>query len=101
MAFDPEYLIWVMPTEGTDMPREVPFWTFRFFSCMVIEMVMVNGEKMDLDGRALGEFLRGSGFGTDGVAVERNGVVVPGRELDGTVLSDGDVLEIVRFVGGG
>ncbi|MCD8212208.1 MAG: sulfur carrier protein ThiS [Oscillospiraceae bacterium] len=64
-------------------------------------MVTVNGEKMDLDGRALGEFLLEAGYGTVGVAVERNGTVVPGRELDQTFLSDGDVLEIVRFVGGG
>jgi len=39
---------------------------------------------------------------TDGpVAVERNGEVVPRAEHGAARLSDGDVLEIVHFVGGG
>jgi sulfur carrier protein len=39
---------------------------------------------------------------TDGpVAVERNGDVVPRAEHASTRLADGDVLEIVHFVGGG
>jgi sulfur carrier protein len=35
------------------------------------------------------------------VAVERNGDVVPRAEHEATTLTDGDVLEIVHFVGGG
>jgi len=35
------------------------------------------------------------------VAVERNGVIVPRSTLEQVVLADGDVLEIVHFVGGG
>ena len=35
------------------------------------------------------------------VAVERNGDVVPRREHTVAVLADGDVVEIVHFVGGG
>jgi sulfur carrier protein len=39
---------------------------------------------------------------TDGpVAVERNREVVPRAEHPSTVLSAGDVIEIVHFVGGG
>lgn len=39
---------------------------------------------------------------TDGpVAVEKNREVVPRAEHEKTALSDGDVLEIVHFVGGG
>jgi sulfur carrier protein len=39
---------------------------------------------------------------TDGpVAVERNGEVVPRAEHVTTELTDGDVVEIVHFVGGG
>lgn len=42
-------------------------------------------------------------LGLDGrlVAVERNREVVPRAEHATTALSDGDVLEIVHFVGGG
>ncbi len=35
------------------------------------------------------------------VAVERNGDVVPRAEHTGTALADGEVIEIVYFVGGG
>ena len=35
------------------------------------------------------------------IAVERNGVIVPRSTLAEVVLADGDVLEIVHFVGGG
>jgi sulfur carrier protein len=35
------------------------------------------------------------------VAVEKNGEVVPRAEHRETALADGDVLEIVHFVGGG
>ena len=35
------------------------------------------------------------------VAVERNGQVVPRAEHPATRLEDGDVIEIVHFVGGG
>jgi len=39
---------------------------------------------------------------TDGpVAVERNGEVVPRAEHPSTGLTDGDVIEVVHFVGGG
>ena len=39
--------------------------------------------------------------GTPRLAVERNGNIVPRARYGETVLEDGDVLEIVRFVGGG
>ncbi|GFH63032.1 MAG: sulfur carrier protein ThiS [Candidatus Desulfovibrio kirbyi] len=35
------------------------------------------------------------------VVMERNGQIVPMRDFDKTVLSDGDQIEIVHFVGGG
>ncbi|MBM4319903.1 MAG: sulfur carrier protein ThiS [Deltaproteobacteria bacterium] len=35
------------------------------------------------------------------VLVERNGSPVGRHELDGTLLAERDVIEIVRFVGGG
>jgi sulfur carrier protein len=42
-------------------------------------------------------------LGLDGgpVAVEKNSEVVPRAEHAGAVLNEGDVLEIVHFVGGG
>jgi sulfur carrier protein len=65
--------------------------------------ITVNGEVKEIaDGpvtvRALVELL---GL-TDGpVAVERNGDIVPRAEHTAQALADGDVIEIVHFVGGG
>jgi sulfur carrier protein len=64
--------------------------------------ITVNGEARDVDAgvtvRGLIEVL---GL-TDGpVAVERNGDVVPRAEHIAAKLADGDVIEIVHFVGGG
>lgn len=64
--------------------------------------VRVNGEAREVPAattvRGLVELL---GL-TDGpVAVERNGEVVPRAHHTATPLAEGDVVEIVHFVGGG
>jgi sulfur carrier protein len=64
--------------------------------------VTVNGEAREVPAaitvRGLVELLDL----TDGpVAVERNGEVVPRAEHVATALAEGDVVEIVHFVGGG
>ena len=62
----------------------------------------VNGEEREIPAglsvRGLVELLEL----TDGpVAVERNGEVVPRAEHPAAMLAEGDVLEVVHFVGGG
>jgi sulfur carrier protein len=65
-------------------------------------VVVVNGESRDVPGgitvRQLVELLE---LSEGPVAVERNGEVVPRAEHAATAVSEGDVLEIVHFVGGG
>ena len=64
--------------------------------------VKVNGESMELDsGLTVRGLIEQLGLGRGPVAVERNGAVVPRAEHPATSLCDGDVLEIVHFVGGG
>jgi sulfur carrier protein len=64
--------------------------------------IQVNGETRELaDGLALREALAALGFEGGPVAVERNGEVVRRAEHATTTLVDGDVLEVVHFVGGG
>jgi sulfur carrier protein len=64
--------------------------------------VVVNGEPLELPSsvsvRGLVEHL---GLTEGPVAVERNGEVVPRAQHVSTLLSEGDVLEVVHFVGGG
>ena len=64
-------------------------------------MVTVNGQAQDAAGKTLAELLASAGYETGRIAVERNGDIVPKAQYSATTLADGDVVEIVRFVGGG
>lgn len=65
-------------------------------------VIRVNGREESLTGTyKLLEYLQSKGVSPATVVVERNGEV-PRREDWGNIeLLNGDVLEIVRFVGGG
>jgi sulfur carrier protein len=64
--------------------------------------VTVNGEAHELpDGVTVRALIERLDLGGGPVAVERNGEVVPRAEHVGTALAEGDVVEIVHFVGGG
>lgn len=64
-------------------------------------VVILNGKETACGGGNLSELLKENGFRTDRIAVEYNGEILPKSEYDKTVLKDGDVLEVVSFVGGG
>ncbi|MDO4890787.1 MAG: sulfur carrier protein ThiS [Coriobacteriaceae bacterium] len=64
-------------------------------------MVTINGESVEAEGKTLAAYLAESGYATKRVAVELNGEIVPKVAYDETVLSAGDEVEIVAFVGGG
>ena len=53
------------------------------------EMVKINGVEGDFAGISVGEY------------PDKNGEIVPKAKYDSTALADGDVLEVVSFVGGG
>ncbi len=62
----------------------------------------INGEDIALEAPlTLSELLEREGYGTERVAVEKNRLIVPRAEYETTMICDDDVLEIVRFVGGG
>ena len=63
---------------------------------------VVNGEPQDLpEGLTVAALLQHLGIRGERVAVERNGLVVKRAQHGEQRLADGDVLEIVSFVGGG
>ncbi len=64
-------------------------------------MVTINGEKLDLAGKTVAEYLATTNYDPKRIAVERNGDIVPKSQYGETLLSDGDSIEIVSFVGGG
>ena len=64
--------------------------------------VTVNGEVRDTaSGETLVALLASLGIDRRKVAVERNREIVPKSAFESVVLSPGDQLEIVQFVGGG
>jgi sulfur carrier protein len=65
-------------------------------------MIRVNGKDLSLSGEYnLSEFLLSQGYQEGQVVVELNGAI-HSRENFGTVtVKDGDVLEVLQFMGGG
>jgi thiazole synthase len=66
-------------------------------------MITVNGEKAALpEGRrVLGDCLAAWGYNADQVAVELNLAIILRTDFQAVVLKDGDVVEILQFMGGG
>ena len=64
-------------------------------------MVRINGDAVNADGLLLGSYLDQNGYERKKVAVECNEEIIPRAEFDSYILKDGDVVEVVSFVGGG
>ena len=64
-------------------------------------MIKVNQNFVDAAGKTLAEYLGTTPYDIKRIAVEINGQIVPKAEYAGTLLKDGDVVEVVSFVGGG
>ncbi len=64
--------------------------------------IEINGELHEAPaGTTLDALLTGLGIDARSGAVERNREIVPKSAYGVTVLSEGDCLEIIQFVGGG
>jgi sulfur carrier protein len=64
--------------------------------------LQVNGKPVELDAETpLPDYLAKLGVDPRAVAVEHNGAIIERAAFAQTVLRDGDVVEIVRMVGGG
>lgn len=64
-------------------------------------MVTINGTKVDCAGMTLAGYLCDTQYDPMRIAVEKNGEIVPKAQYAETILHDGDVVEVVSFVGGG
>ena len=65
-------------------------------------MITVNGEKVEIrKGETLLEMVEERGYRLAVIAVEYNGMILNKEAYGSTVLSEGDRVEIVSFVGGG
>ena len=64
-------------------------------------MICINGEIIEIDKIVLSSYLEENGINPQRIAVELNGEILPKSQYSNTALKDGDVVEIVNFVGGG
>ena len=64
-------------------------------------MLTVNGQPVNAAGKTVAQYIAEAGFNTARIAVELNEAIVPKAKYAETVLADGDVVEVVNFVGGG
>jgi sulfur carrier protein len=64
--------------------------------------ITCNGETKDIDpGTTLVALIKNFDLNPDTVVVECDGRIVKRDEYDSQVLTEGNVIELVRFVGGG
>jgi thiamine biosynthesis protein ThiS len=63
--------------------------------------IIVNGQVMPFAGGSLDSLLGHLGLEQKSVVAEVNGVIVAQADFSGQELRDGDIVELVRFVGGG
>ena len=64
-------------------------------------MVKINGEEKSIAGKNLLEYLKETGFEPERVVVEQNLNIIPKDQLGNVIIQDEDVIEVLRFVGGG
>ncbi len=65
-------------------------------------VITVNGQRREVnDGSSIQDLLSQFHLTHERVAVEKNGTIIERVNYENTLLSEGDTVEIVRFVGGG
>lgn len=64
-------------------------------------MVMINGEAREIAGKNLLEYLKENGFNPEQLVVERNFEIISKEQFGSVTIQDEDVIEVLRFVGGG
>ena len=65
-------------------------------------MIIVNGKEINLtEDTTVAEYLEQNQYQVKRIAVELNGDILPKYSYSDTMLTDGDRLEVVTFVGGG
>ena len=63
--------------------------------------ITVNGERRECAATTIAALLEELGIGDKAVVAEHNGVIVRPDDFARTLLSAGDRIELIRFVGGG
>ena len=63
--------------------------------------VIINGKKEDIPAQSIAAYIGNRGLDPKTLVVEHNGQVIVADQWEGTLLQEGDLLELLSFVGGG
>ena len=67
-------------------------------------MVQINGEQVEASkvvGKTLLAYVTEAGYDPVGIVIEKNMEIIHREDFDSVNVADGDVIEILHFVGGG
>ena len=64
-------------------------------------MLKINGKMIEAAGISISEYLNKENFDPRRVAVEINEEIVPKNKFSEVIFQDGDIVEIITFMGGG
>lgn len=64
-------------------------------------MVKINGNDTDTAGKTVTEYLKIANYDTRTIVVEINEEIVDKAKYNETILNNGDIVEIISFMGGG
>ena len=64
-------------------------------------MVRINGNDVDTAGKTIADYLQIANYDVRTIVVELNEEIVDKTKYNETVIQDGDVVEIISFMGGG
>lgn len=64
-------------------------------------MVKINGRLLNFAGESVSGYLKTTSYDIKRIAVEINEEIVPKSKYEETFFKDGDIVEVVSFVGGG
>lgn len=65
-------------------------------------MIQINGEPAaDAAGKTLLTYVEETGYVPAHVAIEHNLKIIPRDEWNNVTIADGDIIEILQFMGGG
>ena len=64
-------------------------------------MIKINGKIVNATGMILSDYLSRENYINTRIAIEYNGEILPKSRYSDTMINDGDIIEIVCFVGGG
>ena len=64
-------------------------------------MIKINGAEVDAAGKTVTQYLNDANYDSRTIVVEINEEIVQKSDYDFTILQDGDIVEIIAFMGGG